>query len=113
MRVAGARGVVEPQHWPQPPLALPAGAASGVHAETRALEERRLREALDRAHGNKTRAARSLGLSRQGLLKKLRRYGLLAESLADAGPEDLDGDDAVDALADPGRDSGAAEVARV
>ena len=26
--------------------------------------------------GNKSRAARSLGLSRQGLLKKLRRYGL-------------------------------------
>jgi len=35
-----------------------------------------LREMLHRTHGNKSRAARALGLSRQGLLKKLRRYGL-------------------------------------
>ena len=77
--------MVESQHWPPPALAQPAGAARGLHAETRALEERRLREALDRAHGNKSRAARSLGLSRQGLLKKLRRYGLLAEISGDGG----------------------------
>ena len=57
--------------------------AAGLHAETRALEERRLREALERTRGNKSQAARALGLSRQGLLKKLRRYGLTpAESAA-------------------------------
>jgi DNA-binding protein Fis len=39
---------------------------------------------LRRTHGNKTQAARALGLSRQGLLKKLRRFGLAAEAL-DAG----------------------------
>ena len=83
VRVAGARGTVEPWHWPEfavreTPDAGRAGAPGlrGLHAETRALEERRLREALERAHGNKSRAARLLGLSRQGLLKKLRRYAL-------------------------------------
>jgi len=57
--------------------------APGLHAETRALEERRLRETLQRTRGNKSQAARALGLSRQGLLKKLRRYGFTrAESAA-------------------------------
>ena len=78
VRVAGAREVVRPEHWPEPPIATTDRATFGLHAETRALEERRLREALARSRGNKSRAARSLGLSRQGLLKKLRRYGLLA-----------------------------------
>ncbi len=79
VRVAGARDLVELRHWPHA-LETPAGARYGLHAETRALEQRRLREALARTRGNKSRAARALGLSRQGLLKKLRRYGL-------AGPE--------------------------
>ncbi|HTO90426.1 MAG TPA: sigma-54 dependent transcriptional regulator [Candidatus Sulfotelmatobacter sp.] len=76
VRVAGAREAVEIAHWPTSPFRVAPAAARGLHAETRALEERRLLEALDRSHGNKSRAARSLGLSRQGLLKKLRRYGL-------------------------------------
>lgn len=76
--VAGARGEVNPEHWPPGALALPSHANTprGLHAETRALEERRLREALARSRWNKSQAARALGLSRQGLLKKLRRYGL-------------------------------------
>ncbi len=77
VRVGGARGVVEPVHWPPAPSpSVRADGLRGLHAETRALEERRLREALERTRGNKSRAARVLGLSRQGLLKKLRRYGL-------------------------------------
>jgi transcriptional regulator with GAF, ATPase, and Fis domain len=76
VRVAGAVERVESRHWPEFAAAALPGTA-GLHAETRALEERRLREALDRSLGNKSRAARALGLSRQGLLKKLRRYGLL------------------------------------
>jgi transcriptional regulator with GAF, ATPase, and Fis domain len=84
VRVAGARERVEPSHWPAPPRVFATGEAAGLHAETRALEERRLREALDRARGNKTQAARSLGLSRQGLLKKLRRYEMLDDAEADA-----------------------------
>ncbi|HYM80089.1 MAG TPA: sigma 54-interacting transcriptional regulator [Candidatus Limnocylindria bacterium] len=76
VRVAGARDVVDVRHWPELTSLATVGAAHGLHAETRALEERRLRETLARVHGNKSRAARALGLSRQGLLKKLRRYGL-------------------------------------
>jgi transcriptional regulator with GAF, ATPase, and Fis domain len=40
------------------------------------LERSLLREALGRTQGNQTAAARLLGLSRFGLQKKLRRYGL-------------------------------------
>ena len=79
VHVAGARGAVGLEHWPETPGLPGAGAgpvAPGLHAETRALEERRLRETLQRTRGNKSQAARALGLSRQGLLKKLRRYGL-------------------------------------
>jgi two-component system response regulator HupR/HoxA len=79
VRVAGARGVVALEHWPAVPVLPGTAQARGLHAETRALEERRLREALERTRWNKSQAARSLGLSRQGLLKKLRRYGLSPE----------------------------------
>ena len=86
VHVAGARGRVDLEHWPETP-ALDGGTGApgpaGLHAETRALEERRLRETLQRTRGNKSQAARALGRSRQGLLKKLRRYGLTpAESSA-------------------------------
>ncbi|MBI5711263.1 MAG: sigma 54-interacting transcriptional regulator [Candidatus Eisenbacteria bacterium] len=82
VHVAGAEAEVGVEHWPEG-----AGAGgearvpgrAGLHAETRALEERRLRETLERTRGNKSQAARALGLSRQGLLKKLRRYGLTAD----------------------------------
>ena len=77
VRVAGAREQVTLAHWPESAFAGAVAEGLGLHAETRALEERRLRQALRRTRGNKTQAARSLGLSRQGLLKKLRRYGLL------------------------------------
>ena len=76
VRVAGARELVTFAHWPEAPFATAVAEGAGLHAETRALEERRLRETLRRTHGNKTQAARALGLSRQGLLKKLKRYGL-------------------------------------
>ncbi len=59
----------------------------GLHAETRALEERRLRETLERVRWNKSRAARELGISRQGLLKKLKRYGMEPDSM-DGAPLD-------------------------
>ncbi|MHC4779143.1 MAG: sigma 54-interacting transcriptional regulator [Planctomycetota bacterium] len=40
------------------------------------LEVRMIRQALAQCEGNRTRAAELLGLSRYGLLKKMRRYGL-------------------------------------
>ena len=41
-----------------------------------ALEKRLLLDALDRCQQNQQRAAKALGLSRQGLIKKLKRYGM-------------------------------------
>ena len=38
--------------------------------------QRALRRALRESKGNQTKAARALGLSRFGLQKKLRRYGM-------------------------------------
>jgi Nif-specific regulatory protein len=43
---------------------------------TRALEEEMIRSALGAVGGNKVQAARMLGLSREGLRKKMNRYGL-------------------------------------
>jgi DNA-binding NtrC family response regulator len=43
---------------------------------TEEFESSLLREALERAGGNKTRAAKELGLTRQGLSLKLAKYGL-------------------------------------
>jgi len=89
IRVAGARELVTRSHWPDVPMLDAVAEGRGLRAETRALEERRLREALHRTHGNKAAAARALGLSRQGLLKKLRRYGLSAEEREQATLDDL------------------------
>ncbi|MFN8588080.1 MAG: sigma 54-interacting transcriptional regulator [Candidatus Eisenbacteria bacterium] len=95
VRVAGARGLVTDAHWPEMAAAAVAE-HDGLHAETRALEERRLREALVRTHGNKTQAARALGLSRQGLIKKLQRYGLGRTRVAEAVAADAAGAAALD-----------------
>jgi DNA-binding NtrC family response regulator len=81
--VVAALAVVAPQRgWVRPAL-LPAiiGAATTVSAarlaDARLQFERRFVEvALARAGGNRSRAARALGLSRQGLLKTLARLGL-------------------------------------
>lgn len=81
--VAGARQRVGPEHWPDAPFAEAVADSAGLHAETRALELRRLREALARTRGNKTQAARALGLSRQGFLQKLKRHGLDIRTVLD------------------------------
>ena len=41
-----------------------------------ALERRMIAEALRESGGNKQKAAQALGLSRQGLIKKLKRFGI-------------------------------------
>lgn len=81
--VAGARHRVGVEHWPDAPFAEAVADSADLHAETRSLELRRLREALARTRGNKTQAARSLGLSRSGFLQKLARYGLSAPAVLD------------------------------
>jgi DNA-binding NtrC family response regulator len=41
-----------------------------------ALERKMIQQAIDSCAGNKAKAAQTLGLSRQGLIKKLRRLGV-------------------------------------
>jgi DNA-binding NtrC family response regulator len=76
--------------WVRPAL-LPAiiGAATTVSAARladarRQFERRFVEVALARAGGNRARAARALGLSRQGLLKTLARLGLDAAAMTKA-----------------------------
>jgi transcriptional regulator with PAS, ATPase and Fis domain len=45
------------------------------------LEENLLRKTLEQTNWNKSQSARRLGLSRQGLLKKIKRYGIERQSL--------------------------------
>jgi DNA-binding NtrC family response regulator len=40
------------------------------------LERRMIAAALATCHHNQQQAARTLGLSRQGLIKKMKRYGI-------------------------------------
>ena len=49
---------------------------STLEQAVQALEIRLIRQALTHSNGNKSKAARLLGLSRQGLLKKIDRYAL-------------------------------------
>ncbi len=49
---------------------------TGLRAAVVKLERRLIADALVKAGGNKSRTARELGLSRQGLAKKMRRYGM-------------------------------------
>ena len=70
------RGWVRPSVLP-PAIGLATPVSSGRLAVAREQFERRFIEvALARAGGNRARAARSLGLSRQGLLKTMLRVGL-------------------------------------
>ena len=64
-----------------PDLQLPPG--SSLDEQVRQLEIRLLSEALTAHQGNRSQAARQLGLSRQGLLKKIERYGLQQMGLSD------------------------------
>jgi len=50
------------------------GVPMGLAGELAELEARRIAQALEQARGNRARAARALGLSRQGLWKKLKRH---------------------------------------
>ncbi|MFP8967920.1 sigma-54-dependent transcriptional regulator [Pokkaliibacter sp. CJK22405] len=49
---------------------------TSLESQVRALEMRLIRQALSEAGGNRSQAATTLHLSRQGLLNKMERYGL-------------------------------------
>jgi two-component system response regulator HupR/HoxA len=57
------------------------GRAGTLKYETDRLERKKILEALESCMWNKTRAAGILGLSRQGLLKKMRRFKLKREQV--------------------------------
>ncbi len=56
------------------------------------LEDSLLRKMLARTNWNKSRSARELGLSRQGLLKKIKRYGITREQAEPRGDANADTD---------------------
>lgn len=60
---------------PPPPAG---GPARGLQEEVEELEKQRIREALAGCGYNQVRTARRLGLSRQGLINKLKRYNIAA-----------------------------------
>jgi transcriptional regulator of acetoin/glycerol metabolism len=66
---------------PPPALPAPAGAAAAGtvddwDAELTAYQRQRLLDALEEARGNKSEAARLLGMPRTTLCSKLKKYGL-------------------------------------
>ena len=58
------------------PLAIGPGDDLGLKPRVEHLERELIRRALEKTVGNHTHAAKALGLSRYGLLKKLKRYGI-------------------------------------
>jgi two-component system repressor protein LuxO len=70
---APVSGTVAPAHLPTRVLQAKAGQRDGLAGELAALERARIVQAIEEAGGNRARAARRLGLSRQGLWRKLKR----------------------------------------
>ncbi|MGE5175337.1 MAG: sigma-54 interaction domain-containing protein [Hyphomicrobiales bacterium] len=90
--VAGEGGVIGPDALGEEgdgPRVVVARDRATLRGRTRAYEAELIRSALAHHRGNRTLAARALGLTRQGLWKKLRR--LRADA---AGPLDDDADGA-------------------
>ena len=67
-----AQAAVGPEHLPARVL-RPAVAGPGLQGELARIERARIDRAIAEAGGNRSRAARRLGLSRQGLWRKLKR----------------------------------------
>jgi DNA-binding NtrC family response regulator len=82
-------GILDVQHLPRAPVQAPpassAPADDDLDLERRlgALEKALVMQALERSGGNRSQAARLLGLSRNGLRAKLSRHGLGEEDLDD------------------------------
>jgi two-component system response regulator HupR/HoxA len=75
--VLSAGGPIRRDHVsPHVAQASAAPGPSELRASQRAWERDHIRSVLERHRGNRTRAAHALGITRQGLLEKLRRLGL-------------------------------------
>ena len=62
-------------HTEPPPGELGIGLQEDARRAARALERRRIAEAMDRCGGNQTRAAQLLRISRRTLVARLTEYG--------------------------------------
>lgn len=69
---------------PSDPASPQLPADTTLQEKVQRLEHQEIIAALGRAQGNRTHAARALGLSRQGLLNKMERYGVTSPSSSDA-----------------------------
>jgi len=58
------------------PVSMDGISGATLHQVTESIEQRMIREALKETKGNKSWAARTLGLTRQGLLNKIARYNI-------------------------------------
>jgi DNA-binding NtrC family response regulator len=58
------------------PIATRPETAKSLYTAVEALERRMIQDALINSGGNKLKAAQTLGLSRQGLFKKLKKLGV-------------------------------------
>jgi DNA-binding NtrC family response regulator len=67
---------IGPEHLEGLQVATPGRASGGLHGEIATLERQRIVEALERAAGNQSKAAKLLGVSRRTLLNRLDEYGL-------------------------------------
>lgn len=79
--MAGPRVMLEPEDFSFGASFAPRDAGAGGEPETlqakiQRLERNEIRASLERCGGNRTHVARELGLSRQGLLNKMERYGI-------------------------------------
>jgi transcriptional regulator with AAA-type ATPase domain len=68
--------LAEGMRLPRPRAGLPEDGSLELHRHVDALEERLIQEALRRAGGNRSEAAKTLGISRNGLALKMTRLGL-------------------------------------
>jgi len=85
---AGAIPPVTPQSAPVPGASGPAGQVGIVPLDQ--LEKQAILQAVDACGGNRTQAARLLGISVRTMRNKLREYGV-APGGSDGGSDEADG----------------------
>ena len=74
--VMAGDGVVGLEHLPDELRGSPGTPAGGLRAKMLAFERKIVQEVLERHGGNRTATAAELGITRQGLVAKIRRLGL-------------------------------------
>ena len=97
--VIAVDGVIDLEHLSDDIRPSPGGVVGGLRSKMAAVERRIVREVLDRHGGNRTAAAAELGITRQALVAKIRRLGLVERLEERSRAGWTGGADAGDALA--------------